>query len=103
TVDAVTRNPVLFDFSTNTYDFEASNVQTFNQKHVVTYGGNLRFNRFDLSLAPDGDNRTEGGAYVQDEIFISRYAGIVAGARVDRFDYIDNFVFSPRVAFMVHP
>jgi len=102
TVD-VSGNPILFNFSTNTYDFEASNVQTFNQKHVVTYGGNLRFNRFDLSLAPDGDNRTEGGAYVQDEIFLSKYAGLVAGARVDRFDYIDNFVFSPRVAFMIHP
>jgi outer membrane receptor protein involved in Fe transport len=102
TVD-VNGNPILFNFRTNTYDFEASNVQTFNQKHVVTYGGNLRFNRFDLSLAPDGDNRTEGGAYVQDEMFLNNMFGLVAGARLDRFDYLDNFVFSPRVAFMVHP
>ena len=102
TVD-VSGNPILFNFSTHTYDFEASNVQTFNGKHVVTYGGNLRFNRFDLSLAPDGDNRTEGGAYVQDEMFLGKYAGLVAGIRVDRFDYLDNFVFSPRVAFMIHP
>ena len=28
---------------------------------------------------------------------------LVAGARVDRFDYLDDFVFSPRVAFMVKP
>ena len=28
---------------------------------------------------------------------------LVAGARVDRFDYLDNFVFSPRVTFMVKP
>src|SRR5262249_35813222 len=98
-----TFKPIVVDFTTNTYDVEASNVQTFQQKHVVTYGGNRRFNRFDLSLAPDGDNRTEGGAYVQDEIFLSKLFGLVAGARVDRFDYVDNVVFSPRVAFLVKP
>ena len=102
-IDATTGKPVAFDFVTKTFDFEASNVQTFKDKHVVTYGGNLRFNRFDLSLAPNADNRTEGGAYVQDEMFLSRLYRLVAGARVDRFDYLDNFVFSPRVTFMVKP
>ncbi len=102
TVDA-SGKPILFNFATKTFDFEASNVQTFNQKHVVTYGGNLRFNSFDLSLAPLADNRTEGGAYVQDEIFLSSMFRLVAGARVDRFDFLDNFVFSPRVTFMVKP
>jgi outer membrane receptor protein involved in Fe transport len=96
-------NPIVFSFKTNTYDFEASNVQTFQQKHVVTYGGNIRYNSFDLSLAPNGDNRTEGGAYVQDEIFLSRMYRLVAGARVDRFDYLNDVVFSPRVTFMVKP
>jgi outer membrane receptor protein involved in Fe transport len=103
TVDAATGKPVVFDFGTNTYDFEASNVQTFKQKHVVTYGGNLRFNQFDLSLAPAGDNRTEGGGYIQDEIFLNEMFRLVAGARVDRFDFLDDFVFSPRVSFMVKP
>ena len=28
---------------------------------------------------------------------------LVAGARVDRFDYLDDFVFSPRVSFMIKP
>jgi outer membrane receptor protein involved in Fe transport len=102
-IDATTGKPVSFDFVTRTFDFEASNVQTFQQKHVVTYGGNLRFNRFDLSLAPNADNRTEGGGYVQDEIFLDKMFRLVAGARVDRFDYLDNFVFSPRVSFMVKP
>ena len=62
--------PIGFDFLTKTFDFEASNVQTFKEKHVVTYGGNLRFNTFDLSIAPQADNRTEGGGYIQDEIFL---------------------------------
>jgi len=102
-LDATTGKPVAFDFVTNTYDFEASNVQTFNQKHVVTYGGNLRFNKFDLSLATDADNRTEGGAYVQDEMFLSNMFRLVAGVRLDRFDYLDSFVASPRVSFMIKP
>ena len=30
----------------------SSNVQTFAKRHVVSYGGNLRFNSYDLSIAP---------------------------------------------------
>jgi outer membrane receptor protein involved in Fe transport len=102
TVDAAGRQ-IGFDFLTKTFDFEASNVQTFQNKHVVTYGGNLRFNSFDLSIAPNAENRTEGGGYIQDDIFLSRMVRLVAGARVDRFDYIDDFVFSPRLSLMVKP
>jgi len=65
-------NPIALAFNTKTFDFEASNVQTFKNKHVVTYGGNFRHNTFDLSLAPLSEPRTEGGAYVQDEIFLSQ-------------------------------
>src|SRR5918995_1064460 len=36
-----------FDFETRTTDFELSNVHTFAQRHVVSYGGNLRFNNFE--------------------------------------------------------
>jgi outer membrane receptor protein involved in Fe transport len=103
TTDASTPpKPIGFDFLTKTFDFEASNVQVKN-KHVVSYGGNLRFNTFDLSLAPQAENRTEGGGYVQDEIFLSSMFRLVGGLRVDRFDYLDDFVFSPRVTFMVKP
>ena len=96
-------NPIVFNFRTRTYDFEASDVRTFQQKHVLTYGGNLRFNTFDLSLAPLAQNRTEGGAYVQDEMFLTDHYRLVAGVRLDRFDYLDSFVASPRVTFMIKP
>ena len=98
-----TNQPITFAFATKTFDFEASNVQTFAQRHVVNYGGNLRFNRFDLELAPDGDDRTEFGLYVQDEIFLSEFFRLTLGGRVDRFDYLDDFVFSPRAAIMIKP
>jgi iron complex outermembrane receptor protein len=96
-------NPIGFDFETNTYDFELSNVQTFAGRHVFTYGGNFRFNKFDLSLAPDGDDRTEFGAYAQDEIFLSDHFRWVVGGRVDRFDFIDDLVFSPRTSLVIKP
>ncbi len=94
---------IKFNFKTKTADFEASNLQTFANRHVLTYGGNLRFNGFDLSIAPQADNRTEFGVYVQDEIFLSRYFRWSLGARVDRFDYLNDFVFSPRTTFMIKP
>jgi outer membrane receptor protein involved in Fe transport len=95
--------PIGFDFQTQTYDFEVTNVSTVGKRNVLSYGGNLRFNQFDLSLAPGGDNRTEFGVYGQDEIFLSDHFRWVIGGRVDRFDYLDNFVFSPRTTFMIKP
>ena len=41
--------------------------------------------------------------YAQDEIFFSNTFRWVVGVRVDRFDYIDDFVFAPRTTFMIKP
>jgi len=95
--------PIGFEFKTNTYDVELSNLHALAGRHVLSYGGNFRYNKFDLSLAPGGDNRKEFGVYAQDEIFISPHFRWVIGARVDRFDFIDDFVFSPRTALMIKP
>jgi outer membrane receptor protein involved in Fe transport len=94
---------IPFAFKTNTVDVEMSDLHTFAARHVVSYGGNLRRNTFDLSIAPQSENRTEFGVYGQDEIFLSKYFRSTVGARVDRFDYLDSFVVSPRVAFLVKP
>ena len=95
--------PIGFDFQTQTYDFELTSVSSVAKRHVLSYGGNFRYNAFDLSLAPQADNRTEFGVYGQDEIFLSNHFRWVVGARIDRFDYLDDFVFSPRTTFMVKP
>jgi iron complex outermembrane receptor protein len=92
-----------FSFDTDTYDFEASNVQTIARRHVVSYGGNVRYNRFNLSIAPEADNRTEIGGYIQDEIVLPRLFRWVVGARADRFDYLNDVVVSPRTTFMIKP
>jgi outer membrane receptor protein involved in Fe transport len=95
--------PILFKFNTQTYDLEAGNINTLGTRHVLSYGGNLRFNMFDLSIAPAGDNRTEVGAYVQDEMFLSNTVRVSLGARFDKFDNIEDPVFSPRVALILKP
>jgi outer membrane receptor protein involved in Fe transport len=94
---------IPFAFKTNTMDVELSNVKAFARRHVLTYGGNLRHNSFDLSIAPLSEARTEFGAYAQDEIFLSDMFRLTFGARVDRFDYLEDFVFSPRTALLIKP
>jgi outer membrane receptor protein involved in Fe transport len=95
--------PIPFAFSTRTYDVEFSNANTLGTRQVLSYGGNFRYNNFDLSIAPLGDNRTEVGVYVQDEIFVNNAVRLNLGARVDKFDVIDDPVFSPRVALILKP
>jgi iron complex outermembrane receptor protein len=95
--------PIPFNFTTRTYDFELGNVNTVGARQVISYGGNFRFNNFDLSIAPRGDNRTEAGAYLQDEIFVNDLVRLNLGARIDKFDVIEDPVFSPRVALILKP
>ncbi len=96
-------NRVGLLFDTKTFDLEMSDTKTFGGRHVLTYGGNLRYNKFALSLAPGETSRTEGGVYVQDEIFMNDHVRFVAGARLDKFSSIENPVFSPRVALLLKP
>ena len=102
-VDASTGKPVEFSFKTQTYDVEFGNVQAIGTTHVLSYGGNVRRNNFDLSIAPRGDNRSEIGGYIQDEIFFGDHFRWLVGARVDKFSVLKDAVFSPRTTFMIKP
>lgn len=93
--------PLVFD--TKTFDVEASDVRAVGTQHVLTFGGNFRRNAFDISLAPVGDDRNEGGGFIQDEIFLGDHFRWVVGGRLDKFSSIDDAVFSPRTTFMVKP
>jgi iron complex outermembrane receptor protein len=98
-----TGQPLPLDFDTKTFDIEASDVRAFGTRHALTYGGNFRRNSFDISLAPEGDDRSEGGGFVQDEIFLGDHFRWVIGGRVDKFSSIEGPVFSPRTTFMIKP
>ncbi len=101
-VDATTGKLLQMDFKTQTYDLEVGNTNVFGGNNILTYGGNARRNNFDLTIAPATENRNEFGAYVQDELFFSRFRFSV-GARVDKFGNLDKAVFSPRVSAMFKP
>ncbi len=95
--------PIGLFFDTKTFDVEAGDSMVVAQRHVLTYGGNYRRNTFDISMAPDGADRNEGGAFIQDEIFLNDYFRWVVGGRVDKFSSIQSAVFSPRTTFLVKP
>ncbi len=95
--------PIPFSFDTQTYDAEIGHMTTIGTRQVLSYGGNLRRNNFDLSIAPLGNSRTEVGGYIQDEIFINDHFRWNIGARVDKFANIDDPVFSPRTALIYKP
>ena len=98
-----TGQPLPLVFDTKTFDIEASDVRTVGTRHALSFGGNYRHNAFDISLAANGDDRNEGGAYLQDEIFLSDHFRWVVGGRVDKFSSIADAVFSPRTTFMIKP
>ena len=95
--------PIGLMFDTKTFDIEAADVTPIGSHHVLSYGGNFRHNAFDISLAPTGESRNEGGAYIQDEIFLGSRARWVVGTRLDKFSSIEDAVLSPRTAFLFKP
>jgi outer membrane receptor protein involved in Fe transport len=90
-------------FDTKTFDVEAGDSRAIGTKNALTFGGNFRRNTFDVSLAPNGENRNEGGAFVQDEIFFGDHVRWVVGGRVDKFSSINDAVFSPRTTLLLKP
>ncbi|HEV7855215.1 MAG TPA: TonB-dependent receptor, partial [Mycobacterium sp.] len=93
--------PLVFD--TKTFDIEATDVHTIGTSSVISYGGNFRHNMFDISIAPGGKPRNEGGVYLQDEIFLGPHFRWVVGGRVDKFSSIADAVFSPRTTLLMKP
>jgi outer membrane receptor protein involved in Fe transport len=98
-----TGQPITFVFKNTTLDAEFGNAHALGTRQVVTYGGNIRHNGFDLSIAPGEDARNEGGFYVQDELFLHEKFRAILGTRVDWFDVLDGAVVSPRVALVAKP
>jgi outer membrane receptor protein involved in Fe transport len=91
------------NFDTKTFDIEASDSLIVANRHNLTFGANYRHNVFDISIAPAGDDRNEGGGYIQDEIFLNDHFRWVVGGRLDKFSSIDNAVFSPRTSLLIKP
>jgi outer membrane receptor protein involved in Fe transport len=100
--DPRTQTPLQLNFKTQTFDVEIGHSMVVAAHHALSYGGNFRRNNFDITLAPNAKDRTEVGAYGQDEIFIDKFRFSI-GARVDKFGNIEDPVFSPRLAAIYQP
>lgn len=76
-------------------------------RYNFTYGVDLQRTepRTDSTILGrnEGVEVTELGAYLQSETRLSRKFDFVAAARVDRHDYLDEVVFSPRAAIVFKP
>jgi outer membrane receptor for ferrienterochelin and colicins len=93
---------IQLDFKTQTYDLDAGYTHLVAGRHILSYGGNARRNNFDITIAPQSEDRTELGAYFQDEIFFDKFR-LSLGGRVDKFGNIDDPIFSPRVTAIFKP
>ncbi|TNF70994.1 MAG: TonB-dependent receptor [Acidobacteria bacterium] len=92
--------PLQFAFDSNTYHIEAGNTSVVGRdRHILTYGASARQNNFDLSIAPDADERQEFGVFLQDEILLGEKWRWLIGARWDDIDPIGSVV-SPRTTLM---
>ena len=100
--DLATGRPLQLNFKTQTFDGEIGHSVFLGNRHRLTYGGNVRQNNFDITLAPLAENRFEMGGYLQDEIFWDRFR-LVLGGRVDKFGNRSAPKVSPRIAFLVKP
>jgi outer membrane receptor protein involved in Fe transport len=100
--DPLTGEPVELSFKTKTYDLEVGDSRVLGGNQILTYGGNVRRNDFEITLTPNARNRTELGLYLEDEIYWDRVR-FSLGARVDKFGNIEDPVFSPRLSAMFKP
>jgi outer membrane receptor protein involved in Fe transport len=100
--DAVTGLPVHLDFKQSTLDFEVGNATVIGKHHLLTYGGNVRHNAFDITIAPGARARNEAGAYLQEEAFVGPLR-VALGGRLDKFGNLEGLAFSPRAMVMWRP
>jgi outer membrane receptor protein involved in Fe transport len=99
-----TGQPLPGEHTSKVYHFEFGDYRTLGLSHLISYGGNFRHARFDdINQAPGTMSRSEGGAYIQDEILLSEHFRWIVGARLDKFDSLKGVVVSPRTTFMVKP
>ena len=95
-------NGLDFKFKNQTLNLEASHQRTLAEKHLLVYGASVRYNHFDLSIAPGEDHRSELGSYLEDTYFVNDKLKLNAGTRLDWFDTIGANL-SPRVGLILSP
>jgi iron complex outermembrane receptor protein len=94
--------PLKIDFTNGVYDLDVGWRDLYFSRHLMSFGGNVRMNTFDISIAPEADDRAQAGAYVQDEIDLDRFR-LALALRGDYFDNLAELYLSPRAALIWTP
>ena len=94
--------PLGFQFSTDTYNLDASNTTVAGSHNIFTYGASYRDSKFDLEIAPRGTKKKEWGVFLQDEILLGDKVRWIIGARYDDIAPIDPVV-TPRTSLLFAP
>ena len=94
--------PLLIDFANAVYNLDFGWQGLFFNNHLMTFGGNFRYNTFDISIAPGADTHQQVGIYIQDEINLGDFQ-LALAVRADQFSNLDKLNFSPRVAVIWTP
>lgn len=95
--------PLAIDnFSNNVYNIDLGWRDLFFSHHLMTFGGNIRLNTFDISIAPEADSNAQVGIYAQDEMNLGSVR-VALALRADYFQNLDDINLSPRVAVIWTP
>jgi outer membrane cobalamin receptor len=86
----------------DTFVAEAIRRLSVGDRHDLTFGGSLKWDRFDVSIAPDESKRVEGAAFIEDSVRVGPKVSLVIGGRLDKFD-TTSAVFAPRLGVVLTP
>jgi outer membrane receptor protein involved in Fe transport len=90
------------DATNDTFVAEATRRTRAGDHHSFTFGGSVRLDRFDITIAPQDRQRLDAGAFVEDKISVNPMLSLVVGGRLDKFDTTEA-VFAPRVGAVFSP
>jgi outer membrane receptor protein involved in Fe transport len=99
--DAPNGQPLRIDFNNGQYDLDTGYTALFG-RHLLSAGASVRYNTFDISLAPDAKNRLDAGAWLQDDIDLDPFR-VALAIRADKPENVANALVSPRLAIAWSP
>jgi outer membrane receptor protein involved in Fe transport len=96
-------NALPFDFTSGTAHAALRGQHLLGGRGVLGWGVEATRSEYDLTIAPDGDERTIGSVFAEVDVGLVSQLRLVAGGRLDHFKETIGSVFSPRVALRYKP
>lgn len=96
-------NALPFHFASGSTQATVHGSIPIANKGVVGWGGQAQLSAYDLSIAPNGKERTQIGLFADADFDVAPKLSVVAGARIDHFKETIGTVFSPRLALRWKP